>query len=153
VLKIASDWDGGYDSGWFRQWVRNPKQPFELQTTWEKRPRETVKKMEWNRIRPLGLILDEEEEIRKWRTEIVGKTVEWFRQWVRKHVIERVGKMIEWLRYCVSERVDVWECSYEPMLACDQHSTKPDRYVVLWSSGLLQRVVSQESVYWWRFYK
>jgi hypothetical protein len=28
----------------------------------EKKPRKTVKKMEWNRNRPLGLILDDEEE-------------------------------------------------------------------------------------------
>jgi hypothetical protein len=31
-------------------------------TTWKKKPRKTVKKMEWNRNRPLGLILVEEEE-------------------------------------------------------------------------------------------
>jgi hypothetical protein len=46
-----------------KEWIlTDPKQPFELQTTWEKKPRKTVKKMEWKRDRPLGLILDEEEE-------------------------------------------------------------------------------------------
>jgi hypothetical protein len=41
---------------------RIPNNLYELQTTWEKKPRKTVIKMEWNRNRPLGLILDEEEE-------------------------------------------------------------------------------------------
>jgi hypothetical protein len=48
-----------------KEWIlaeSPPKKPFELQTTWEKKPRKTVKKMEYNRNRPLGLILEEEEE-------------------------------------------------------------------------------------------
>jgi hypothetical protein len=33
------------------------------QTTWKKKPRKTIKKMEWNCNRPPGLILDEYDDI------------------------------------------------------------------------------------------
>jgi hypothetical protein len=57
--ELSGQLEGTY---WKNGCLQNPKQPFELQTSWEKKLRETVKKMEWNRNRPLSLIRDEEKK-------------------------------------------------------------------------------------------
>jgi hypothetical protein len=57
--ELSGQLEGTY---WKNGIYQNTKQSFELQITCLKKPKKTVKKMEWNHNRPLGLILDDEGE-------------------------------------------------------------------------------------------